>query len=569
MNLSSSTQSLLPNEQPARVSHRAWWVAGLTLVGVAIRLIMITQPFVDHWDWRESDVAMIARNFYLHGFHILHPQIDWIGGAPGYVGTEFPLVSFIAAVFYKIFGLHEWIGRSVSVAFFAISVPFLFGLVARLWNDRAALLATGVYLLTPLSVLTGRAFMPDMPSLSCSIAALYLFMCWLERDRSVWLFAASCAAINLAILIKLPAIIIGLPMLYMVWERYRKQMLAQPRLWALAALSLVPSLAWYAYAKHVAEHNPPNHFFGQGGVGLVTWARYKWILKSTRTENLGPMVFVGMILGLFVPPRKRYGWMFHWWFIAGVAFVVLAGVGNRHPWYRLPLVPSAAAFSGVLIDQVWRWIARAIGPAQSGTRFQPVLSAPDALRFPESPTAHLSTSEHGQHGRATLSRVLIPALSLTILFGALAITCYFFAHTPYGPWAVGSMNAGKEVAAIAPPGALVITGDGGDPQCLYYSGHKGFHFDGSDGSLFGGDPPDAPTLIRDLETLRAQGGSYLVLPQCTTMWWLENQYYPGFADYLDTHYIRARQTPDYVIFDIRVDRIGPGEKPKSDARESK
>jgi ABC-type Co2+ transport system permease subunit len=67
---------------------------------------------------------MIAANFYRNGFNFFYPQIDWAGNEPGYVGTEFPLVPYLAALAYVPFGIHDWIGRSVSVAFFALSVPY-------------------------------------------------------------------------------------------------------------------------------------------------------------------------------------------------------------------------------------------------------------------------------------------------------------------------------------------------------------------------------------------------------------------------------------------------------------
>ena len=60
--------------------------------GVAWRLFQITQPFVDAWCWRESDVAMIAENFYRNGYNIFYPQINWAAASSGYIGTEFPLV---------------------------------------------------------------------------------------------------------------------------------------------------------------------------------------------------------------------------------------------------------------------------------------------------------------------------------------------------------------------------------------------------------------------------------------------------------------------------------------------
>src|SRR5260370_22285254 len=35
----------------------------ICVLAVAARLIFINQPYVDHWSWRQSDVAAIARNF--------------------------------------------------------------------------------------------------------------------------------------------------------------------------------------------------------------------------------------------------------------------------------------------------------------------------------------------------------------------------------------------------------------------------------------------------------------------------------------------------------------------------
>src|SRR5919197_4126158 len=111
--------------------------------GLGIRLIKVSQPFVDAWSWRQADVAMIAENFYQHGFALLYPQINWAGTAPGYVGTEFPLVPFLAALLYEVFGVQAWVGRAVSVGFFALSVPFFYLLVHQTSHARAALWAVG------------------------------------------------------------------------------------------------------------------------------------------------------------------------------------------------------------------------------------------------------------------------------------------------------------------------------------------------------------------------------------------------------------------------------------------
>ena len=144
-------------------------------MAVVVRLIEIGQPFIDPWSWRQSDVAAIARNFLENGFHFSRPQIDWAGNAPGYVGTEFPILPFVAALCYKITGVQEWIGRIQGVLLFAASLPFFFLLVRRIFGEVVAVWATFFYAFAPLSIVASRAFMPDVPSLCLALAGMYFF----------------------------------------------------------------------------------------------------------------------------------------------------------------------------------------------------------------------------------------------------------------------------------------------------------------------------------------------------------------------------------------------------------
>src|SRR5436190_6934536 len=186
----------------------------LSIFAVAARLILIDQPYIDRWSWRQSDVAAIARNFEENGFHFTYPQIDWAGDAPGYVGTEFPILPFVAAICYKFAGVHEWIGRLQAVIFFAASLPFFFLLVREIFGGAAAIWATFFYSFAPLSVFAGRSFMPDVPSLSLAIVGLYFFLRWVERSESSSFFVAAIA-ISLSFLIKITSIVIVAPLVYL------------------------------------------------------------------------------------------------------------------------------------------------------------------------------------------------------------------------------------------------------------------------------------------------------------------------------------------------------------------
>src|SRR5213076_2406721 len=190
----------------------------LSILAVAARLILIDQPYIDRWSWRQSDVASIARTFEENGFHFTHPQIDWAGDAPGYVGTEFPILPFLAALCYKVSGSHEWIGRSQAVIFFALSLPFFFLLVREIFGGMAATWATFFYSFAPLNIFAGRSFMPDVPSLSLAIVGLYFFLRWIDNGKLALFFLAAIAT-SLSILIKVTSIVIVAPILYLVVGR--------------------------------------------------------------------------------------------------------------------------------------------------------------------------------------------------------------------------------------------------------------------------------------------------------------------------------------------------------------
>src|SRR5215472_8308733 len=198
--------------------HATQLVMVIGVLAVAARLVLINQPYVDHWSWRQSDVASIARNFLQDGFRFAYPQIDWAGNAPGYVGTEFPILPFIAAVCYKFAGVHEWIGRIQAVILFAVSLPFFFLLVREIFGSTAAVWASFFYCFAPINVFAGRSFMPDVPSLSFAIVGLYFFLRWIQHGESSSFFVAAIA-ISMSLLIKITSIVILTPILYLTVGR--------------------------------------------------------------------------------------------------------------------------------------------------------------------------------------------------------------------------------------------------------------------------------------------------------------------------------------------------------------
>jgi 4-amino-4-deoxy-L-arabinose transferase-like glycosyltransferase len=467
-------------------------------VGIALRLIHIDQPYVDAWNWRQADVAMIAENFYRNGFNLFYPQINWAGEMPGYVGTEFPLLPYLAALLYLVVGVEDWIGRLISVLFFGASVPFFYLLVRRLSSERGAFLAVGIYILVPLLLFASRSFMPDTAALSVSIIGIYAFSRWLDNPASSRSLVAAIVAITLALLIKISYIIIGLPLLYMAWVRFGPRLVRNGTIWIIVGVTLLVPLAWYTHAYSISVTYPPYHFFGEKGIEILTWGKYRKIFELIATSSLTPVVCAVMLAGIFFVSRTQYRWLFHFWLLAILLFIIIAGEGNsRHPWYQLPMVPVSAGLAGIGIDSLFRFASNYIAP------------------------------------RAILW------LGCIALFVSLSYFSYNYLSPLYKPWGDPFRKAGIEIERITAPDALIVTADDGDPTALYYSRRNGWHF---------WTPDEDQDAINALDSLRSRGASHFLLPGYQ-FWWLD--YYTGFQKVLETRFRRVIETKDYIIFDIR------------------
>ena len=490
------------NSKERRIPSREIVVlAGLLVLALAVRLIKISQPYVDEWSFKQGTIAMIAENFYRNGFNIFYPQINWAGNAAGYIGTEFPLVPFLASLLYIPFGVQEWIGRSVSVTFSVLALPFFYFLVKKVSNEHSAAFAGVIYAVAPLSIFASRSFISDMTSLGFSIAALYLFSEWLDRSNDRRLLLSAAAATTLAILVKAPTAIIALPLAYMAWEQYRWKFIRQPKIWVFACLSMAFPIAWYTHAYFLTMTYPPHQFMGSDGLRLEDLHFDASVGRRLVGSSLTPVVAVGTLAGLFLPPATKYGGCF---------------IGGSLLFASLSSPPaSETVILGINFPScLWRrpspggrLIFCCTGCAHSLHREPPSISAAPCCVSRSLPFLMCTSSRFMSRG---LRRYERPEISSTgLLLRTRLRSSWWMAIRR------GSTTADEK---------------GGTPSMIAT-----------------GCPLDSAQAIMELEKLRNRGATHLVFT-LYTVWWLD--YYKEFADYLDSYYRRVSETEDYVIFDL-------------------
>lgn len=326
--------------------------------GVLARLWDINQPLAG---FRNIDTAAVARNFCEGSMRILYPQVDWRGNSPGYVESEFQAYTFLVALLYKVFGVHEWFGSALSVLAYAVSAVLLFQLCRRLYSERVSLLAVGFYSVAPLSLKWNRTFMPDTLMTLGALAGVYWFWIWTEDGHYKFLIL-SAAGLNLAVLIKPFALYLGFPLLYLAWRKFGRTALKKPSLWVYSIVIVIPSALWYYHAWWLWKTygNTFGIFGGWVKVGIPGFTDRLWLslakllLLRLVSEIATPAGVLLLLVGFFAkPPRGSY--ILHWW-VAGffISCIVAARGYQVHNYYLLlVLFPTAAlmAYGAAIIWQ--------------------------------------------------------------------------------------------------------------------------------------------------------------------------------------------------------------------------
>jgi hypothetical protein len=181
-----------------------------------------------------------------------------------------------------------------------------------------------------------------------------------------------------------------------------------------------------------------------------------------------------------------------------IVFIIIAGYGNRHRWYQLPLVPISAALAGA-------------GCAFVGSRISSRLAA------------------------------VTSSILLAVMFVILA---FVYVRPFYESSAAQLRDAGLELKKVTPPNALIVAADMGDPTIFYYAERKGWHFLEND-AIYNGNPDDSEQAVENLEGLRRRGATHFVFTR-NTFWWLRS--YPEFAAHLAENATLIEATPQFRIY---------------------
>lgn len=338
--------------------YQAWidpaWSIGLW--AAALLLFTINLGGLPLRDWDEGIVAQIAREISKAPFDTL----AWLfpldpNGAPYW--NKPPLVHWMVALFYRIWGVNEWTSRLPGALLTATSVPLLYGIGREIFFQRSpAIFAALVYLTSLPVVRQGRLAMLD-GAILCFFLAMILCVLRSRRDLRWGLgigIAFSCICLTKGIL---GILLVAIALAFLAWDTPR--LLTSAYLWSGFGLGCIPVVLWNG-AQIVR--------YGNEFLGIHFWNQSLKRVSDPVEDNRGTVFYYalevlkhGVPWVLFLPVGLRHAWEnrnLSWAKLAlvwsGVYFVVISVMQTKLPWYAMPLYPAFALMIGAQIQEFWQ-----------------------------------------------------------------------------------------------------------------------------------------------------------------------------------------------------------------------
>ena len=433
----------------------SWRIAlgAIVLIALALRLNGIHNPIIDHPGWRQGDTASIAKNFATLQYNILYPQTNYNGPPPNNVELELQIVPFIAATFYKMFGVHEVIGRLISIAFSLGTVVVLWSFARWLFaSEIAGLMAALLFAIMPGSFFYGRTFTPDTTMVFFMTAALYVIAKMLvEQEPWRWrTVALATVLLAFAFLAKPVSLVAIVPIGALIVER---AISGRTFRWlSLAVVLVVPLAVLYGYDRAVASHAEWHWASGITTLHVlpalaasfrslpafhVKFTLFRQVLGVLATTMIGPALTALGILGFFLMPVGTRSRTLIWaWLVGGLAYTYVVVTVERVDYYMYLLLPLAALTGGGFLRRAW-----------------------DAI-------LHVDVPLSIKYACAAISLVALGA----IVFQNRAIVAPYYRYNKQVYRNAVSLNA------TLAPNALIVMGHY-DPSVLYYIGRYGWEED--------------------------------------------------------------------------------------------
>lgn len=290
-----------PGSSQSPPPFNRFWV--FLVLGILLRLVALNQPLLDAHLVRQAQTADWTRNGFEETAWPLNAQVSWRGDTGARLVLEFPLYNYASAGLWRVCGQLDPAGKLASILFWSLSFFVLQQIWKRWLTPRQTFWANILFLLSPLSVFFGQAFMPEMCIQLLAFCIVHPLLLYRETSKLTH-YALFALAGLLGLLVKsLETSHLYLFALVIFWQKDGLKLLVRPEHWIGGAITLAAYLTWTGYVNQVNQSLFPDwtasalfgSFLGEWQARL-NWHFYFKVAAYLAAFVAGP---VGLLIAVF------------------------------------------------------------------------------------------------------------------------------------------------------------------------------------------------------------------------------------------------------------------------------
>jgi len=322
--------------------------------------------------WKQTDCLSLTRNFS-RGASFFSPEMNSQLGdkfRSGHTASEFPVLYYIVGMIWKFFG-----ESYVSYRLFYLMILFagLFAFyksIKLLFEDAFWAAALSVLLFTsPVYVVYGVSFIPDVPAFSFILVALYYFLRY-SLEKKSRLFLLSMAFFALAGLIKVSSLIAFVSLLcvfllevFSVKTLINRKLFRCNRLeWAGFISVIIIVFSWYSYVDYYnALHGFKSTLNSASPIWQLEKGAFLPLVKGIKNFTSyvffsRPVLMILLLIGIanlfLIKKMPLFAYISNILIILGGAtyFILWTPLLDVHDYYFIALL---ILFAGILMPFTW------------------------------------------------------------------------------------------------------------------------------------------------------------------------------------------------------------------------
>lgn len=214
--------------------------------------------------WRQCDCLSITKNYFEDNNTFFQPSVHNLGSdGSGKAVSDFPIIHYIVAQLWKIFGEHEFIYRLLILLIFYIGLFTLFKIFEDFFKDSVIAILFSLFIFTsPTIVYYANNYLMEIPSLSIAIIGFSFFLKFVNSQKNKYLYLFSILY-AIAGLLKISSLLsfVAICSVYILeifnYTFSEKKIFQNPKVQSIPLLLVfIIQMIWYLYANSYNQtHN--------------------------------------------------------------------------------------------------------------------------------------------------------------------------------------------------------------------------------------------------------------------------------------------------------------------------